>query len=1126
MRIIVRPIAIPPLIGKRGQGGEGERLRDNTMKLRNNLKFTLLAAIALLIATTALAAPERVLGLLHVVPNKLRYRPLEAGTVAVTVHNFTATEQTATLSLQLVQELARELKLPPVEITVAAGADKTVELPFTTEQTRYGCEARVTLRQGDTVLDTQHDFFAVHENVWPVAIGAELNIASSSGYPWQDIQQDLKKARANYFNWWEKSYWAPDDWGDLTPQAEQWRSGEGGRLEIKAIIKQFNALAKANGIASITYGKSTSGGPAGWELARRHPDWFIQNSCGQPGGATYNTAYFPLARWNSMPGNPGGLNQWFYLYPRMTSLAAVDWGIDQLLLSAQEYGWDGVRFDGDFTWSSGNEEGAARNQRRMKERIWAKLPDYVFGYNEGYGPPMSDPATWDHGSRESFAGGAHWMNEGVSFQGAGKWASSSGGLYSTYEEFWRKVNQETDILRKTGATYHFIYGGKDDIRGSYKFLLGTQAGIHPVYGTSATAAICPNWGRFLTRWSAFFWDINLRNRPETDAEIGSAVPLWHAVKERVVDEKTKNTIVHLIVPPTLTEIAAAGVQVGSPAQQVTVRVRIPAGEKVLRTAVIATEHPENALEITSTRDGEWVKAVVPEVKGWSMVVFEHAGSFTLPAYPKFTEPPNAEKVREAAANDTGKISNDPLKPGAATENSDKRIVSVYHTYGVQPEDREKDPEALDGLCFRGNSKGWGLSHVGFQDLTQGRYRITARMKLTADKDSAGNSVVGHGDFYIPLRGTSYVDLRGVDYMLKHWKASDFTTAGKWENISGEFDFLGDSNYISTILNGSAMNGVVCVDTITLEKIKSYSDTEVVNILGDLVKEAESHGGQLKNKPHLAAAADFELHKQGAGLNVLVVNGLYNDLYRLPETLKQFGEVIEATPKLTEEVKLPTAPKGEAEPQEKPAPATTNTKVVHVTNVTVEVTEKKSTLSGYPSSLTDLSQFDAVIFINTDASWLSLQQRIELRDYVKAGGGLLVLGGNYTLGQGHFAGTFLEDVLPVTVAGAKDTQPAEKPLLLSKPADSLANALPAALWKEPVYLYWRHLVKAKPGARVELLAGSEPVLFTNTYGKGRVAVFTGTVLGNPAAQQQPFWQWNGWPLVMKSTIGWLTNDMRK
>ena len=127
-----------------------------------------------------------------------------------------------------------------------------------------------------------------------------------------------------------------------------------------------------------------------------------------------------------------------------------------------------------------------------------------------------------------------------------------------------------------------------------------------------------------------------------------------------------------------------------------------------------------------------------------------------------------------------------------------------------------------------------------------------------------------------------------------------------------------------------------------------------------------------------------------------------------------------------------------------------------------------------------------------------------------------------LGQGQLKGTFLEDMLPVTLAAAeaKDVRRAEKPLPLVRPANSLVGSLPDELWKEPAHLYWRHLVQRKPGARVELLAGTEPVLFSSSSGKGRVAVFTGTVLGEPVGKERPFWQWNGWPQVMGKMIAGL------
>lgn len=55
---------------------------------------------------------------------------------------------------------------------------------------------------------------------------------------------------------------------------------------------------------------------------------------------------------------------------------------------------------------------------------------------------------------------------------------------------------------------------------------------------------------------------------------------------------------------------------------------------------------------------------------------------------------------------------------------------------------------------------------------------------------------------------------------------------------------------------------------------------------------------------------------------------------------------------------------------------------------------------------------AVILNNVPAVELSDAQQTELRDYVASGGGLLVVGGNRSLGMGDYFSTKLEDMLPV------------------------------------------------------------------------------------------------------------------
>ncbi|HEY3322833.1 MAG TPA: VWA domain-containing protein [Planctomycetota bacterium] len=70
--------------------------------------------------------------------------------------------------------------------------------------------------------------------------------------------------------------------------------------------------------------------------------------------------------------------------------------------------------------------------------------------------------------------------------------------------------------------------------------------------------------------------------------------------------------------------------------------------------------------------------------------------------------------------------------------------------------------------------------------------------------------------------------------------------------------------------------------------------------------------------------------------------------------------------------------------------------------------------GAPQTLLDLFGYDAVVLNNVPASKLNENQMRMLRDYVRDfGGGLLVAGGNRSLGPGEYSATPLEDALPVT-----------------------------------------------------------------------------------------------------------------
>jgi uncharacterized membrane protein len=173
---------------------------------------------------------------------------------------------------------------------------------------------------------------------------------------------------------------------------------------------------------------------------------------------------------------------------------------------------------------------------------------------------------------------------------------------------------------------------------------------------------------------------------------------------------------------------------------------------------------------------------------------------------------------------------------------------------------------------------------------------------------------------------------------------------------------------------------------------------------------------------------------------------------------------------------------------------------------------------FPQQVADLKPFSLVVLADVPADALGFAGRQALRQFVEAGGGLLVLGGYFSYGRGGIARSFLEDMLPVTFSSAWELTPAGTGAAV-QPVKSMS--LPSNLgWAPAPQCLWLHHLQAKAGAKVVLKAGDQPFLVVGEFGKGRVAACAGTVLGAPGAGQQPFWEWKDWPKVLFAAVDYL------
>jgi len=164
------------------------------------------------------------------------------------------------------------------------------------------------------------------------------------------------------------------------------------------------------------------------------------------------------------------------------------------------------------------------------------------------------------------------------------------------------------------------------------------------------------------------------------------------------------------------------------------------------------------------------------------------------------------------------------------------------------------------------------------------------------------------------------------------------------------------------------------------------------------------------------------------------------------------------------------------------------------------------LSTIPSDAETIDQFDVFIFGDLDSSYIRPQQQELFLRRVRAGAGLVMLGGYHSLGPGGYGGTPLGDALPVVLGSREIDQVTASFLPQLTPSGvrhpifaNIADFFPTKSGEAkqgglPPLDGCTRVEAARPDATVlatcPLDADDMPVLATRPLGKGRTAVFCG------------------------------------
>ncbi len=178
--------------------------------------------------------------------------------------------------------------------------------------------------------------------------------------------------------------------------------------------------------------------------------------------------------------------------------------------------------------------------------------------------------------------------------------------------------------------------------------------------------------------------------------------------------------------------------------------------------------------------------------------------------------------------------------------------------------------------------------------------------------------------------------------------------------------------------------------------------------------------------------------------------------------------------------------------------------------------KLETIPATPQGITQLppaSTIDEYQFIVLgDVNWESVRPMItRLIAYVRNGGTLIVCGGPFAYGCGGYKDTPLEKILPVEPVPF-DLRPAAGDGIFDR---GISFDQPK---KDPPQGWWIHKNQCRPGSKILVKAGGDPLIVRGTYGKGTVIAFLGSPLGDPKTEDRPFWNSAGYIALMKQILG--------
>jgi hypothetical protein len=544
-------------------------------------------------------------------PSKILYFTGEPGSVRIGIINRGNTTIKGMLKVKDEWNIDKSKYIYSENINLNAGQKKVINVAWQIGRYLYGHALRASVIVNNKTVGTKAEFFQVAlKNDW-----FRMFILNGGGAAEKPSRG--KNPFVTYNNFSNHFSYAYSDFSHLAPEPDIYYSGQGRyRIDKKKLIEQIKKSHEL-GIQSGAYTLNTGGGPACYELARKHPEWFLRD----------NRGAFHLCKRQVSPvelAYPADKrpSAWYLLAPDFGNPEVVKYSADEIVRAIKMFDWDSVFFDVApygmihypvnmysfkkntmYTWDGkplhrGKDPDAlsAKILRRVRKIIRKSYPDVVLWYN-GTSPKHTFKRKQVYACLEDSQTAALCELQGSQLVNPkstwNNWRSLYEKLVSDRDTYMKKPKLVNTILA-TGYLYNKsfpkIFKSSRELWTMTKhlgsMLIATR--YHPCLLT--TGSWRPST-QFMTRYSAFLWekDIKLMKKPWKKITVDSNREVWW---EELVYTREKDsfidTIIHIINSPEKENIDQAVKNDPPAARYVKIKMKTSGNNKAVKVWAVSS----------------------------------------------------------------------------------------------------------------------------------------------------------------------------------------------------------------------------------------------------------------------------------------------------------------------------------------------------------------------------------------------------------------------------------------------------------------------------------------------------------------------------------------------------------